>query len=47
MPQFLCCQSIELSLKGFLSVKGFTRTRLRTDFGHNLVKLYDEPVAKE
>jgi hypothetical protein len=46
VPQFLCCQSIELGLKGFLSLKGFMRTKLRTDFGHNLVKLYDEAVAK-
>ena len=46
VPQFLCCQSIELSLKAFLSLKGATRKGLRTDFGHNLVKLYDEAVAK-
>jgi hypothetical protein len=46
VPHFLCCQSIELSLKAFLSLKGVTRKRLRTDFGHNLVKLYEEAVAK-
>lgn len=46
VSQFLCCQSIELSLKAFLSLKGATRTTLRTDFGHNLVKLYEEAVAK-
>ena len=45
VAQFLCCQSIELSLKGFLSLKGLTRTKLRTQFGHNLAKLYDEAVA--
>lgn len=39
---FLCCQSIELSLKGFLSLKGLKRTELRKRFGHNLVKLYTE-----
>jgi hypothetical protein len=46
VPQFLCCQSIELSLKGFLSLQGVTRTELKKKFGHNLVKLYDEAVAK-
>jgi hypothetical protein len=46
VPQFLCCQSIELSLKAFLSLKGFTRTKLRRDFGHNLVRLYGEAVDK-
>lgn len=46
VPQFLCCQSIELSLKGFLSRKGFARKKLRTEFGHNLVKLYEEAVAQ-
>ncbi len=40
---FLCCQSIELSLKGFLSLKGMRRKQLRQKpFGHNLVKLYAE-----
>jgi hypothetical protein len=46
VPQFLCCQSIELSLKGFLSLKGATRTELKKKFGHNLLRLHDEAVAK-
>src|SRR4051812_23518161 len=46
VPQFLCCQAIELSLKAFLSLKGFPRKKLRTEFGHNLVKLYEEAVTQ-
>jgi hypothetical protein len=34
VAHFLCCQSIELSLKGFLSLKGLKRTELRKRFGH-------------
>jgi hypothetical protein len=40
---FLCCQSIELSLKEFLSLKGVTRRTLEgKPFGHNLERLFDE-----
>lgn len=42
VPHFLCCQSVELSLKAFLSLKGMTREQLRKKFGHNLAKLFDE-----
>lgn len=42
VAHFLCCQSIELSLKGFLSLKGVKRTDLKKRFGHNLGRLYKE-----
>lgn len=39
VAQFLCCQSIELSLKAFLSLKGMSRKNLKRKFGHNLIRL--------
>jgi HEPN domain-containing protein len=39
---FLCCQSVELSLKAFLSRKGMSREEMRTKYGHKLSRLYDE-----
>src|SRR5262245_5513908 len=36
---FLCCQSIELALKAYLSLKGVGRNRLKKQFGHNLICL--------
>jgi hypothetical protein len=43
---FLCCQSLELSLKAFLSMKGLTRQQLmRKPFGHNLAALLDAAIA--
>lgn len=42
VAHFLCCQSIELSLKAFLSFKGRSRDSLRRSFGHHLGKLFDE-----
>jgi hypothetical protein len=36
---FLSCQSIELSLKAFLTLKGLNRDKLKGKFGHNLTKL--------
>jgi hypothetical protein len=47
VAHFLCCQSIELSLKAYLSLKGQTRDKLkRNPYGHNLVKLFaDARVA--
>jgi hypothetical protein len=41
VAHFLCCQSVELSLKAFLSLKGMTRQQLRKEMGHNLSKLFD------
>jgi HEPN domain-containing protein len=43
VAHFLCCQSFELSLKAFLSLKGASRRTLaRKPFGHNLDRLVDE-----
>jgi hypothetical protein len=39
VAHFLCCQSIELSLKAFLSLKGMSRKELK-NLGHNMHKLY-------
>lgn len=46
VAHFLCCQSVELSLKGFLSLKGLKRTELRRRFGHDLVRLFREASAR-
>ena len=47
VAHFLCCQSIELSLKAFLSLKGVTITELRRrGFGHNLFELYRAAADK-
>lgn len=40
---FLCCQSIELSLKAFLSLKGYERDRMKR-LGHKLKALFDAAV---
>jgi hypothetical protein len=45
VAHFLCCQSVELSLKGFLSLKGIKRKELRKKFGHNLPRLFKEAMA--
>src|SRR5262245_7125843 len=43
VAHFLCCQSLELSLKAFLSLKGASRRTLaRKPFGHNLDRLFEE-----
>jgi hypothetical protein len=39
VAHFLCCQSIELSLKAFLSLKGMNRRELKK-LGHNLDQLF-------
>jgi hypothetical protein len=42
VAHFLCCQSVELSPKAFLSLKGIGREQLRRKpFGHNLSALFD------
>jgi len=47
VAHFLCCQSLELSLKAFLSLKGLDRRKLaRKPFGHNLDRLVDEAVRQ-
>jgi hypothetical protein len=47
VAHFLCCQSLELSLKAFLSLKGLNRRKLaRKPFGHNLIRLVDEAVRQ-
>jgi hypothetical protein len=46
VAHFLCCQSIELSLKAFLSLKGQSRPELKRDFGHNLIELYTEASSR-
>src|SRR5690348_12211447 len=44
---FLCCQSMELSLKAFLSLKRFSRKALKgKPFGHNLDTLFTESVQR-
>ena len=44
---FLCCQSVELSLKAFLSLKGVSRDDLRKKpYGHNMLELFREARAR-
>jgi hypothetical protein len=44
---FLSCQSLELSLKAFLSLKGLSRRTLaQKPLGHNLNRLVDEAVRQ-
>jgi hypothetical protein len=45
VAHYLCCQSVELSLKAFLSFKGLKRTDLRKQFRHDLLKLYKKASA--
>ena len=46
VAEFLCCQSIELSLKSFLSLKGMSRKELKKNFGHELTELLKEAVNR-
>lgn len=47
VAHFLCCQSIELSLKAYLSLRGASRDKLRAKpFGHNLKHLFSEASDK-
>lgn len=46
VQHFLCCQSIELSLKAFLSLRGMSRKKLKRRFGHNVTKLLHEAVQR-
>lgn len=41
---YLCCRSVELTLKAFLRTKGVPIAKLRSprNFGHNLERLLDE-----
>jgi hypothetical protein len=44
---FLCCQSLELGLKAFLSLKGMDRGKLaRKPYGHSLERLAKEAVGR-
>lgn len=44
---FLCCQSVELAFKAFLSLKGMERRELaRKPFGHNLDRLAKKSIAQ-
>jgi len=40
VAHFLCCQSIELSLKAYLSLRGVSRKDLQKKYGHSLVRLF-------
>jgi hypothetical protein len=41
VAHFLCCQSIELSLKSYLSLRGVAKAALKSKpYGHNLVRLF-------
>ena len=39
VPYYLCCRSIELSLKSFLLGKGVTKNILKEKLGHDLVNI--------
>lgn len=43
---FLLCHSIELSMKAYLKLKGYSAKNLIYDFGHDLEKLIDELYSK-
>jgi len=40
----LLCHAIELVLKAYLALYGFTQDELQNEFGHNLEKLLDKAV---
>ena len=42
VPYYLYCRSIELSLKAFLFNNNFSINKLKTQYGHNLIKLFNE-----
>jgi hypothetical protein len=46
VAHFLCCQSIELSLKAYLSLRGASRKDLKKPYGHNLVRLFRDAYQK-
>ena len=41
---FLLCHAIELALKAYLALYGFTQDELQNEFRHNLEKLLDKAV---
>jgi hypothetical protein len=44
---FLCCQSVELAFKAFLSLKGIERRKLaKKPFGHNLDELAKKSIDR-
>jgi hypothetical protein len=45
VPYYLVCHSIELFLKGHLSLRGLRSDELKAIFGHNLEKCLDEAEA--
>ena len=41
---YLVCRSIELSFKSFLSAKGMKVTKIKSKFGHDLVKVMNRAI---